>query len=36
MRRGPGVGLSLVVFVLVGVVFWLVDARRDNCSGVSG
>jgi hypothetical protein len=25
-----------VVFVLAGVVFWLIDTCRDHCSGVSG
>jgi len=35
----PGAGSAgspLVVFVLVGVVFWLIDAGRDHCPGISG
>jgi hypothetical protein len=31
-----GLGLPLVVFVLPGAVFWLIDARRDHCPGISG
>jgi hypothetical protein len=32
-----GLGLPLVVvLVLADVVFWLINARRDHCSGVSG
>jgi DNA-binding response OmpR family regulator len=29
-------GSRLVVFVLVGVVFWLIDVRRDHGPGISG
>jgi hypothetical protein len=29
-------GSPLVVFVLAGAVFWLIDARRYHCPGISG
>ena len=29
-------GSPIVVFVLAGDVFWLIDVRRDHCPGISG